>query len=245
VAQRAWVGLVAGILLATGPAVLWLFGGTGDDVGPLGPSPQVAPAALRDPVPATSAAPSAPSPTVGAIAAPTATATIAAAPPAPPPVRIRAVDARLDAPVVDTGVDERGGMAIPHDIHTVGWYRFGVGPGASAGSAVLAGHVDDHIQGYGAFHRLAGLAVGNPVQVSLADGTVVTYRVSAVAHVAKDALPAGQVFARDGPPRLTLVTCGGAFNRAVGGYVDNVVVTAVPEGVSRPPQGGPGPQAGS
>jgi sortase (surface protein transpeptidase) len=121
-------------------------------------------------------------------------------------------------------------MAIPHDIHTVGWYRFGVGPGAAAGSAVLAGHVDDHIQGYGAFHGLARLAVGNPVQVTLADGTVVTYTVSAVTHVAKDALPAGQVFARDGPPRLTLVTCGGAFNRAVGGYVDNVVVTAVPEG---------------
>ena len=117
-------------------------------------------------------------------------------------------------------------MAIPHDVRTVGWYRFGVGPGAPSGSAVLAGHVDDRIQGDGAFHRLAHLVVGDAVQVTLADGTVLTYRVTAVAHVAKAALPAGQVFARDGPPRLTLVTCGGDFDRAVGGYVDNVIVTA-------------------
>jgi hypothetical protein len=220
-------------VLATGPAVLWLLGGRGDDNGPLGPSPQVVPAALHDPVLGPPARPSAASPAVSVAAAPPSPA-----PPAPP-VRIRAVDAGLDAPVVDSGVDERGGMAIPHDIHTVGWYRFGVGPGASTGSAVLAGHVDDHIQGYGAFHRLAHLAVGNPVQVTLTDGRVLTYKVSAVEHVAKALLPAGKIFARDGPPRLTLVTCGGAFDRAVGGYVDNVVVTAAPEpGSSRSPQTG-------
>jgi hypothetical protein len=123
-------------------------------------------------------------------------------------------------------------MAVPHDIRTIGWYRFGVGPGATTGSAVLAGHVDDRLQGRGAFYRLRDLAVGSPVEVILADGTVVRYRVSAVEHVAKTALPAGEVFARDGPPRLALVTCGGAFDRAAGGYTDNVVVTAASEGPS-------------
>ena len=135
-------------------------------------------------------------------------------------------DLGVDAAVVDSGVDDRGGMAVPHDIRTVGWYRFGVGPGAPAGSAVLAGHVDDRIQGHGAFYRLADLSVGSPVEVTLADGTVVTYRVNMVAHVAKTALPVDQVLARDGAPRIALVTCGGSFDPAVGGYRDNVVVTA-------------------
>jgi sortase (surface protein transpeptidase) len=145
-------------------------------------------------------------------------------------------DAGVDAPVVDTGVDERGGMAVPHDIRTVGWYRFGAGPGAAAGSAVLAGHVDDKIQGRGAFYRLANLPAGSPVEVTLADGTVVTYRVSAVERVPKTVLPADRLFARDGPPQLALITCGGAFDRAKGGYTDNVVVTAAPEQVRGDPQ---------
>jgi sortase (surface protein transpeptidase) len=152
-----------------------------------------------------------------------------AAPAPAPPIRIRVAALGVDAPVTPTGVDAEGGMAVPHDIRTVGWYRFGVGPGAPAGSAVLAGHVDDRVQGLGAFHRLADLAAGSPVQVTLADGTVLGYRVSAVGRVAKPTLPVGELFARDGPPRLVLVTCGGAFDRAAGGYTDNVVVTAEPE----------------
>jgi Sortase domain len=228
VPQRvALIGLVAGIVLAIGPVVLWSVGTSVADVPATGPAPQVAPAALRDPATGATA------PSVRPAASAYTVAPAAPDPQAPaPPVRIRAADVGVDAPVVDTGVDEQGGMAVPHDIRTIGWYRFGVGPGATTGSAVLAGHVDDRLQGRGAFYRLRDLAVGSPVEVILADGTVVRYRVSAVEHVAKTALPAGEVFARDGPPRLALVTCGGAFDRAAGGYTDNVVVTAAPEGPS-------------
>jgi LPXTG-site transpeptidase (sortase) family protein len=120
-------------------------------------------------------------------------------------------------------------MEVPLDVATVGWYRFGPGPGATAGSAVLSGHVDDRQQGIGAFHRLADLAVGEPVSVDLADGTMLGYRVRAVERVPKAELALDRVFARDGAPRLTLVTCGGAFDRAASGYTDNVVVTAEPE----------------
>jgi hypothetical protein len=37
-----------------------------------------------------------------------------------------------------------------------------------------------------------------------------------------------RVFDRSGPPILTLVTCGGAFDRATRHYSDNVVIYAVP-----------------
>jgi hypothetical protein len=44
---------------------------------------------------------------------------------------------------------------------------------------------------------------------------------------AKQDLPA-DLFSRQGPPTLTLITCGGAFDEATGHYVDNVVVVASP-----------------
>jgi sortase (surface protein transpeptidase) len=144
------------------------------------------------------------------------------------PVGVVAESIGVDARVVDVGVDEKGQMAVPLDVATVGWYRFGPGPGAVAGSAVLSGHVDDYEQGRGAFYRLAELAPGEPVRVRLADGTAIDYRVRSVARMPKDELPLDQVFARDGPPVLTLVTCGGAFNRAASVYTENVVVTAEP-----------------
>jgi LPXTG-site transpeptidase (sortase) family protein len=200
-------------VLAAGPAALWLGGvttvGDRDAVSAVvAAAPEVPQAPLPDPV----AAP--------AVATPAAPA---------PPVRVRVPDAGVDAPVVDSGVDVRGGMAVPENIRTVGWYRFGAGPGASAGAAVLAGHVDDRIQGLGAFHRLGDLTVGSAVQVVLADGTTVGYRVGTVERVSKASLPVDRLFARDGAPRLVLVTCGGVFDRAAGGYTDNVVVTAEPE----------------
>jgi LPXTG-site transpeptidase (sortase) family protein len=123
-------------------------------------------------------------------------------------------------------------MEVPFDVATVGWYRFGPGPGSGSGSAVLSGHVDDREQGFGAFHRLGDLAPGDPVAVELADGgRTLTYRVESVTRIPKADLPVAEVFSRGGPPRLTLVTCGGPFDYDAHGYRDNVVVVARPDGL--------------
>ncbi|WP_181784867.1 class F sortase, partial [Pseudonocardia pini] len=131
----------------------------------------------------------------------------------------------LDAPVVPVGTDPAGRMAVPTDVRTVGWYRFGPAPGA-AGSAVLAGHVDDRDQGRGAFHALDRLRPGDVVRLDTAAGGR-TFTVSSVAETGKEALALEPLFRRDGPSVLHLVTCGGAFDRSVGAYTDNVVVTAL------------------
>jgi LPXTG-site transpeptidase (sortase) family protein len=142
------------------------------------------------------------------------------------PVRVRLPGLEVDAVVAPVGVDESGAMAVPEDVDTVGWYRFGPGPGAAAGSAVLTGHVDDRIQGLGAFYRLGELAPGDPVEVTLADGSVLAYRVTTTDRIPKAELPTDELFARAGDPRLTLITCGGEFDRAARSYQENVVVTA-------------------
>jgi sortase (surface protein transpeptidase) len=145
-----------------------------------------------------------------------------------PPVRLRVPRIGTDAVVVPVGVDERNEMAVPVDVRTVGWYRFGPEPGAAAGSSVLAGHVDDRLQGRGAFHRLRELVDGDVVQVELAGGRVLDHRVRNVVVVGKDELPVEQIFDRRGPPRLVLITCGGDFDEDAGRYPDNVAVTAEP-----------------
>ncbi|HEX8518413.1 MAG TPA: class F sortase [Pseudonocardia sp.] len=204
----AVVGLAVGVVLAAGSAVLWL---TGSGIGAAG-------------VPAAAAAPAPVAPP------PAAVAPVAVSPADAPsvPVRVRVADAEVDAPVVVTGVDERGDMAVPPDVATVGWYRYGATPGAAAGSAVLAGHVDDRVQGRGAFYDLGDVAAGDPVEVTLTGGRVLAYRVTDVVRVPKAALPVDRIFARDGAPQLVLITCGGTFDRTIRSYEDNVVVTAEP-----------------
>ena len=46
--------------------------------------------------------------------------------------------------------------------------------------------------------------------------------------VSKDELPVDRVFSKDGDPVLTLITCGGDFNRSLRSYSDNVVAYAEP-----------------
>lgn len=145
-----------------------------------------------------------------------------------PPARITLPTLGVAVPVVPVGVDDGGEMEVPRDVRTVGWYRFGPAPGDRSGSAVLSGHVDDRVQGRGAFFDLGRLAVGDAVEVVDARGRTLRYRVAEVMRIPKQVLPVDTLFDRAGPPHLTLVTCGGSFDRATRNYRDNVVVTATP-----------------
>lgn len=145
----------------------------------------------------------------------------------PPPVRLRVPGLGVTADVDATGVQPDGQMALPGDVARVGWYRFGPVPGA-AGSAVIAGHVDDRDQGLGAMAPLREAAVGEEVQVDDGTGTTTRWRVVSRELIEKQVLPLDRLFARNGPPRLTLITCGGPFLPQLGSYRDNVVVVAEP-----------------
>jgi sortase (surface protein transpeptidase) len=147
----------------------------------------------------------------------------------PPPVGIAIPALGLETKVVGVGVDRRtGGVEVPPDVRTVGWYRFSPVPGGP-GSSVLLGHVDSRTQGPGAFFQLASLEPGTKIRVVLADSSSRMFRVVARRNYLKSRLPAA-VFARTGRPVLTLVTCGGPFAASIGHYRDNVVVYAVPLG---------------
>ncbi|MEV0939875.1 class F sortase [Micromonospora wenchangensis] len=173
-----------------------------------------------------------PSPTAGTGGGPSVPVTAGDLPTAErtvPPVKLRipAIDvtATVDPVGIDTRTDE---FDVPPSVDRIGWYRFGPGLETDAGSVVIAGHVDSSEQGKGAFFRLRELDRGDTVTATGADGKQRAYRVVAREEYAKTKIPLDRYFARDGKPRLTLITCGGPFDPKTRHYRDNIVVTAVP-----------------
>jgi LPXTG-site transpeptidase (sortase) family protein len=149
------------------------------------------------------------------------------APPAPVvagPERLRIESLGLDARVVPVGLEPDGLMEIPPATE-VGWYRLGPNPGSS-GSAVLAAHVD-YAGERGAFFDLASIQVGDEVLVD-GGGTTAAFVVAQREQIAKAEVDLARYFTDQGPSRLTLITCGGAFDQGVGHYEDNIIITAVP-----------------
>ena len=131
------------------------------------------------------------------------------------------------APVVDVGVEDNGDMEIP-EADSVGWYRFNAAPG-EAGSAVLAAHISFDGQP-GVFRYLDKASIGDRVIVQFDDGSRSEFEIIELAQYDKQELPSDRVFAKTGNPVLTLITCGGDFNRSLRSYKDNVVAYAIPIG---------------
>jgi len=154
--------------------------------------------------------------------APPPTTTVPAPLPMTDPTRVRVPSIGLDAPVVPVGLRSDGQMEVPA-ASDVGWYRLGPAPG-DTGSAVLAAHVDYGGQ-RGAFFDLRSVPVGAEVFVD-GDGTTRRFVVSLREQLPKDAVALERYFTAEGPERLTLITCGGAFDRGAGHYVDNIILTA-------------------
>jgi len=80
----------------------------------------------------------------------------------------------------------------------------------------------------GAFFDLRSLPEGAEVFVVGPDGHEQRFVVDGRAQVNKDQLPVEELFRSAGPPTLTLITCGGAFDHSARHYDDNIVVRAAP-----------------
>jgi sortase (surface protein transpeptidase) len=217
---RAWrPGRTAHLALA---ALLVLSGGTAVAVGVLGqdadpPAPTRAQEAPRVPgpqaaVPSVTTAPQA--------AAPTA--------PAPLPVAVRIPAINVESELITVGLAADGTLEVPQpgpDYDKAAWYEGSPRPG-EVGPAVLEGHVDSAENGPSVFYRLGALAVGDTVDVTRADGSVVTFVVDAVERYPKDEFPTLDVYRNTSGPELRLITCGGEFDEAASSYEDNTVVYA-------------------
>lgn len=98
------------------------------------------------------------------------------------------------------------------------------------GPAVIAGHVDGVVDGRkgqpGIFHRLHELAPGDEILIDRDGQAQLRFVVTGVQRYAKAAFPTRQVYDPTDVPELRLITCGGAFDRFSGHYLDNVIAWA-------------------
>jgi sortase (surface protein transpeptidase) len=125
--------------------------------------------------------------------------------------------------LIRLGLNEDRTVEVPENPARAGWFDQGPVPG-QLGSSVVLGHVDS-VDGPAVFFELAQLEPGSTVEVRLAGGSVATFRVDRVATYANEDFPAQEVYAGDPARRaLNLVTCGGEYDAARGGWQSNVVV---------------------
>ena len=118
-------------------------------------------------------------------------------------------------------------MGTPHNIWNVGWFSPGTLPGA-AGDAVIDGHLG--LPGYPLiFNGLGKLRVGAVITLVGADGTRRDFAVTSSARWPADSHPSG-LFETEGAPRLTLITCDGAYLRGSQTYADRLIVEAALSG---------------
>jgi hypothetical protein len=197
-------------------------GGASWTTGTPGRDPERVPRSLRV------VAPEQEAPRAEATAPTVRSARVRPPPPDTPPTWLGIEAVGLSLPVLPMGVDRKGLMALPPTPLAASWYRYGADPTDRRGAVVVSGHVDTEEDGAGPLARLAGLAEGTEIVLDHRGGST-TYSVVAVREVAKSLLDLPALFRRSGPPRLHLVTCGGAFLPDRGGYQDNVVVVAEPE----------------
>jgi sortase family protein len=147
------------------------------------------------------------------------------------PVRLLIPAIGVSAPVLPTGVQAGGSLAIPPDPSDVGWWAGGGFPGEPAGAVILVGHINSAALGPGALLRLQDLRPGMVITV-MASGQAYRYRVVALRAYAKASLPVAAVFGQQVAPRLVVVSCGGPFDASTGHYLDNIVAYAVPSGTA-------------
>jgi rhodanese-related sulfurtransferase len=144
------------------------------------------------------------------------------------PAKVEIAALHAVAPVTATATDLASGeLIVPPDPSVVVWWAGGARLGDAEGTVTLAGHVD--YNGVpGAMIQLQSLPVHSQVVVTSASGRQYRYSVASRVRVSKQSLNQLDVFRTAGPPRLVLLTCGGAFDAARRSYDDNVVVVAVP-----------------
>ncbi|MEV6314357.1 class F sortase [Streptomyces sp. NPDC051776] len=141
------------------------------------------------------------------------------------PSRVAIPAIRVDAPLMQVGLDPEGWVASPPatEKNLAGWYKDSVTPGEN-GTAVIVGHVDNKA-GPVVFYNLGALKKGHTVEVNRQDGRTAVFEIYGIEVFDKQQFPAGRVYGDTGRPELRVITCGGGFSKAKG-YAGNVVVFA-------------------
>ncbi|HVL80126.1 MAG TPA: class F sortase [Actinomycetota bacterium] len=127
------------------------------------------------------------------------------------------------APIVRVGVNSRQEMQVPGNARDVGWLDQGGWPGQTQ-NPVLAGHIAYGGRA-GTFNQLQTIGVGDPVHVTM-DGVRYTYSVIWVRAYDRNTPHVEKIMGYTEVPSITLITCGGTFDRRAGTHSKRIVARA-------------------
>lgn len=139
------------------------------------------------------------------------------------PLRLRIPSIGVDAAVEQVGVDSTGSIGVPTQPMNVAWYAPGPAPG-EPGDAVIDGHLDWYDTPRAVFSDLGRLRPGDAIEVVSTRDTR-RFTVTESRTYPYTAQPAG-LFDTTGDPRLSLITCAGAWDSRHGTYAERLIVTA-------------------
>jgi hypothetical protein len=215
------LALLLPLLLAAGLSAAFLMSGSAEEGDPsdgghastIGDGSDTAPAIRHDPGRTTVRTEPAPVAPLAPLAVPRGE-----------PARILIPAIAVDARLVPLGLEPDRAMEVPA-FGSAGWYSKGPRPG-HPGPAVIVAHVDS-VAGPDVFAQLRHLVAGDRVDVVYDGGDSMSFIVTASQQARKDQLPVGSIWPVTHERLLTLITCGGPFDRTTGHYRDNVIVHAV------------------
>lgn len=135
----------------------------------------------------------------------------------------------INTNVYAVGKTKDGAVDAPQTAWGVGWYQDGTLPGAGSGAALIDGHVNDAFNTPGVFYELSQLLAGDDIAVIRGDDSQLHYKVVKVTEEPLRNIDMNKVLSsiETGKEGLSLVTCGGKYDKAMNTYTDRVIVYAV------------------
>jgi sortase (surface protein transpeptidase) len=130
----------------------------------------------------------------------------------------------VNAVAREVGVTRAGAMDTTPGIWDVGVFNRAVRPG-EPGNAIIEGHLDWYT-GPAVFYHLHTLSIGDRISFTAADGTTHHFAVSRSRTVAYNSTIPDDLYAREGTPTITLITCSGTYLAAVHSYSTRLLLTA-------------------
>ena len=122
----------------------------------------------------------------------------------------------VDAPFSYKVVGSDGQMPNPEGPEDAAYYDFSQCPGlgglpGKGGNIVIAGHVDYINYGPAVFWRLHEIEIGDVVQVKMADGSLVSYKIEFNKQIEVGDADWSGIVDATADESITLITCGGDF----------------------------------
>ncbi len=142
------------------------------------------------------------------------------------PDRLKIVRLNMDIKLVNVGVSATGQMETPQNWNEGGWYKRAAKPG-EPGNIIINAHYDTSTGAPAAFWELKNIMTDDTVVLIDDYGREYTYRVTEFFYVnIHDPERLKILNEVEDKSELTLITCGGVWQPALGTYDNRFVVKA-------------------